>query len=649
MKLLVIGSGGRDYSFRCTSRRQGISKVIWIAMVLGFVSVGTALQAAAASAKPLCLVSGSNAIEFTADGGVVGWFHNAYSGPPGALASAGQLRYGSVVLDLTNPFATSTRRGVAAFRYRWSDVPGLEVELEHRLERRGGAVAWVRDMRIRSRNKLSADLTVSLPVCSERLPKQTWLPLVNGVGAALGTNRAAAYRFAGALPGEGAPLAIPMVSFIEPAGAKRVTIATDVYFSSLFYGNAVTWSYPARVGLANNSEERTIAVIRHIGSPDAAVTEFFDTILRDVHPGPAWLHNVAMVDYDYLSDGGQGWFRDLDALTTALPKTDRRKVFLCLHGWYDFLGRYCFDTKTGKLDREWTAFSNYEHVKNSASTMNIEGDQVLISFANCKPVKLTLAEIHRRLRYARSRGFRAGVYFADGMNAGEGLSDFSTNRVLQWGGWQGPDSKGKSYLQNPLCPEVRAFFLHYASALLAEFGPDLDALVWDETFHIPPGSLGSDAFPGYADRAMMRLTRDLTKEVEHYNRNHRRQIAFLTSDCLGAFGKQQKAPYALVAHGTYQDSWCKPEAWSYGVFANYRNVLWSCCWWPVTKWRWIEFGVREYQAPVAISNGWGDDKGFAELTDVQRVKVLALFNWRKQTATRLKWFSDLPVYTSSRN
>lgn len=644
MKLLVNGSSGREHALVREIRLAKKLRVEWIAVLLSLLVASAAPGAAAASAKPPRLVCGRDALKLATDGGVVDWTRNGQPTPPGALASAGKLRYGDVVLEMANPFAVSTQRGVVVFSYRWPTVTGLEVELEHRLERRGGAVAWVREVRIRSRDKTTADLTVSLPVRSEALPRETWLPLVNGVGGALGTNHAAAYRFAGALPTDGTRLAIPMVSFIEPAGAKRVTVAMDVYFSSLFSGNAVEWTYPARVGLENHFERRTIAVIRHDGSPDAALAYFFDMVLRDVRPGPAWLHDIAMVDYDYLSDSGQGWFRDIDALTTALPKADRRKVFLCLHGWYDFLGRYCFDARTKTLDREWTAFSNYEQVKNSGGLMNVEGDQVDVRFANCKPVKLNLAEVHRRLQYARSRGFRAGLYFADGVNAGDGLPDFSTNRVLQWGGWQGPDSRGKSYLQNPLHPDVRAFFLDYTTALLAEFGPDLDALVWDETFHVPPGSPGSDTFPGYADRAMMRLTRDITGLVEHYNRKHRRQIAFLTSDCLGVFGNDQKAPCALVAHGTYQDSWCKPVAWSHGVFSNYRNVLWSCCWWPVTKWPWIEFGVREYQAPVAISNGWGDDKGFAELTDAQKARVLALFNWRKQSPTELKWFGDLPAY-----
>jgi hypothetical protein len=237
-----------------------------------------------------------------------------------------------------------------------------------------------------------------------------------------------------------------------------------------------------------------------------------------------------------------------------------------------------------------------------------------------------------------------GMYFADGMNAGEGLADFDPSCVLRWGGWQGPDSKGRSYMQNPLHPKVRGFFLEYTKALLAEFGPDIDALNWDETFHIAPRQLGNEGAPGYADRAMMRLAREVTGLVEDYNRQHKRQIAFLTSDCLGAAGHEVGGPYALVAHGTYQDSWCQPKAWPYGIFSNYRNVLWSCCWWPVTKWNWIEYAVRQYQAPVSLSNGWGNDKGFAEMSTEQRARALALFNWRKNHPTKLKLFDQLPVF-----
>ncbi len=66
----------------------------------------------------------------------------------------------------------------------------------------------------------------------------------------------------------------------------------------------------------------------------------------------------------------------------------------------------------------------------------------------------------------------------------------------------------------------------------------------------------------------------------------------------------------------------------------------------MTKWPWVEFGVRNYQAPVSISNGWGNDVGFAEMTAAQRARALALFNWRKNKPTRLKWLNALAEYNA---
>ncbi len=210
-------------------------------------------------------------------------------------------------------------------------------------------------MQVRGEAKLASDMTVSLESGLPALPTDTWLPMINGVGAPLGTNQAAAYRFAGALPGPGALLALPMLSVpAQPSRSGerpgRIMLAADPYFSVLFSPTALEWTYPAQGGLEDGCERRTIVISRHAGSPEQSLDCFFRTVLADVPPGPKWLHDIALVDYDYMSDGGQGWFRDIDALAAALPKADRQKVFLCLHGWYDFLGRYCFDSKTGKLD-----------------------------------------------------------------------------------------------------------------------------------------------------------------------------------------------------------------------------------------------------------------------------------------------------------
>ena len=65
-----------------------------------------------------------------------------------------------------------------------------------------------------------------------------------------------------------------------------------------------------------------------------------------------------MVDYDYLSKNGRGWFADIDKLTELVKVEDRPKVLLVLHGWYDLIGRYTFEPKTHSFRKTWTAFPN---------------------------------------------------------------------------------------------------------------------------------------------------------------------------------------------------------------------------------------------------------------------------------------------------
>jgi hypothetical protein len=62
----------------------------------------------------------------------------------------------------------------------------------------------------------------------------------------------------------------------------------------------------------------------------------------------------------------------------------------------------------------------------------------------------------------------------------------------------------------------------------------------------------------------------------------------------------------------------------------------------MSKWPWVDFAAHNYQAPVSLSNGWGDDTGFSEMTPDEKARTLALFNWRKNQRTRLKWFEHLP-------
>ncbi len=555
--------------------------------------------------------------------------------PAGSLETAGNGGAGLVAIGgksfpLTDPIRSSPAENGIRFVFSVNNLP-LEVELTYRLRPGQGAVVFSREIALRSDSPLARDIMVKIALDPLALPDETWLPLKNGLGSKLGSAGAALYRFAGAAPAANISLAVPMVTFPAIPLSERCTVVADPYYSTLFTGNSVEWTYPKAVGLENKLERRSISAVFHQGDPDAAIRQFYDTALGDIPAGPDWLHDIAMVGYDYMSDGGKGWFRDIDDLEAAIAPADRPKVLLALHGWYDFVGRYCFSPETGQLDTEWTAFANYPNVKKD--------------FPLSVPVAMTLKNLHERIRYAKARGFRVALYFADGMSAGDGLAGiFQPDRVLYWGGWVGPDTKGKTYCQNPLHPAVQSFFLKYIRALLQEYGQEIDALVWDETFHVDTGSLGTAKVPGYADRAMMRLVRDLTSEAHAYNRESGRNVAFLASDCIGVFNWVNKPPYALVADGSYQDTHCDPVAWSYGIFPNYRNVLWSCNWAPVSHFDYTEFGVRNYQAAVAISDGWGDQVGFAKMSADMKKKVLDLFNWRKQTRTKLHWLSELPVF-----
>jgi hypothetical protein len=552
-----------------------------------------------------------------------------------AMAGTAEVRYGTLRRPLNQPASVNRATDMVSVEYKLPGEPEIHVNVTYRLQAERDVVVLVREVEVRASAKLKEDLAVALPNWPGPLPANTWLPLSNGMTGKLG-EKAAGYNFQGPLPADYTRLPCPFVTY-QDADGQRVTVASDPYFSTLFTTDHLEWTYPKSIGLEDAVEKRRLVTVIHGGTPEDALNAFFQYALPEIPPGPQWLHEIALVDYDYMSDAGQGWFKDIDALAAALPAGERSKVFLCLHGWYDWCGRYSFDAKTGKFDEQWTAFGNVERHKDVYGTFDVGGEKLDGSFAKCSPVAMTPQSLRGRLVYAKSRGFRVGLYFADGLNAGTELPGFHQRLVLKPGGWIGPDTTGKSYCMNPSTPEVRDFFLRYAEALLRQYGDVIDALVWDETDMIPGNSYGSAEVPGYASRAMMRLVRQIARQAE----THDPPVAFLISDCPGVRGTSN---YALMAHGTYQDTWCDPIAWRYGIFPNWRNTRWSCCWWPVHKWKWVEFGVRHYQAPVSISNGFGDNTGFSEMSPEMQKKVLDLFHWRAQFRAQMKVMESLPVY-----
>ena len=136
-----------------------------------------------------------------------------------------------------------------------------------------------------------------------------------------------------------------------------------------------------------------------------------------------------------------------------------------------------------------------------------------------------------------------------------------------------------------------------------------------------------------ADRAMMRLVADVTREVQRgWTRNP--DLALLTSDCVDAHGPSQElqVPYCLVAHGTYQDSWCDPKGWSPGLLPNHRNCLISCNWSPIKNRDWNRIAVEQYGLPQGVSNGYCDDRGPSEMPKEILDEIIARFLKRVEQA-----------------
>lgn len=482
-------------------------------------------------------------------------------------------------------------------------------------------------------------LELTIPLCSSRGGKpHIFVPRQDGVGMDIPfSNHLRASWPLTAKPfrdgDAGESLAIPMLSVSSKDNSDRVTFVADPYWSAGFHIGiehlAFSSGYVITSDLPFHELTRTFWTVIHSGEPAEAIKAWYATALAEVPEGPDWLHDIAWQHYDYLSHGGQGWFEDLDAVDKYVAREDRGKVIFALHGWYDVLGRYTYDAEKGKLDDTWTAFPNAAAVKDR--------------FPTSEMLPMTKAEMHRRIKYAKDRGVRVAIYFADGLTACEAAGRFSEDRLLSWGGWNGPDTVGKAYAQDPSNRDVYSWYLDYMKALLKEYGNEVDAFVWDETFMVRNGAVSSEKAETkqYIAPTFMRLVRDLTQMTTAYNS----RLAFLTSDCIGGTSDDKTRwldvpPYAIAAHGTYQDSHSRPSVWPYGIFPNYRNVLWSCNWSAVKNFEWTKFGVELYDTPVATSNGWLDDKGIARLTDEERQQVLDLFNARKTRQQHLKWLDS---------
>jgi hypothetical protein len=555
------------------------------------------------------------------------------------------------------PTAMHREGSAVTIKYQFSESPALAVEYRiELLDLIDGAVALRQKVGIDAASKLSENVMLQLPR-NIQLPfenRQVFLPLKNGVGrrkavAGLDNDDEYVFRFAGNYEGFGKPqpLGIPLVDEYADKTDLHLTFCTDPFFTSHFslpYGGKAGQFhcvYTGGIG-AEGREERSIYTCLHRGDADAAMKVFYKTSVADVKAGPEWLHEIAMVDYDYFSKNGQGWFADIDKLSQIVGKEDRHKVLLALI-CFDYIGRYTYNVSTHSLDRRWTVSPNARDPEVQAlGDVLVTGDPMRWdkkSLQAMRPVQASIDEVHHRIRYAKDRGFRVVLYYADGMAACDGIKEiYDPSKVLMWGGWRGPEIGGRTYQQNPLHPGVRDFYKEYMRALIAEYGKEVDGYVWDETFTVNTGAMGTEAYPGYADRAFMTLVKEVAALVADANP----EAALLASDDLGlAVLPAGAAPFCLVAHGTYQDSHCRPEAWPYGLFPNYRNTLWSCNWAPVTRFPFTEYAVETFDVPVAISNGpFGESIGVSDMTSQQLEKVVALFEKRKHRKMQITWIEE---------
>lgn len=402
----------------------------------------------------------------------------------------------------------------------------------------------------------------------------------------------------------GSRLSMPVVGFAFPsAGGKNIhlSVSSDPYAGTQFYGQSLEpgGKKTTRIRMVSNycgevvpllSEARTAVLAYSHSGTDGIIRSFYNTI-PEIAPAPSWVHEVALAYYDYNSEDGKGWYRDMDAMAAKCPPEHRSKIAVCLHGWYDNTGYYCYDHSTGTLKDEWMAFANPAPGYNSKH-----------------PIQMSKTEMHQRISYARNKGFRVILYFADGTNC-TGTPDFHKGEQFRYkdgsykGGWTGPCGGGPAL--DPASRSVQEWYLDYLEALLQEYGKEIDGLVFDETnyFLADDVSYRIPSAPAYADREMMKWMALLKQKVQQW-RTINPDLVFLEGSHYF---------YGLVADGSFTDFSGLPS------MINYRNSSWTCSWQNpgVRNWHTTDRTRKDIKYPygldMGLSNGWGSDTGPSEM------------------------------------
>lgn len=544
----------------------------------------------------------------------------AQIGPPVLSVSAGSSRQPVLMRCVSR----TAEHGKAVIE---SEADGDEISgtcrIEHRLRQEGEQGLLVCTTHIQFAQPVKKDITALLPISVQGLPAEAAvLPERTGTVRTYEPDREpeACFNLDRAGSRKGIELALPGIGVDFKTGSFAVS--ADPYTDTDFRVQPVTESgeQQTRIFLCSEypgstvpvfSAERTIALQFHQNGIDGHLRNFYHTI-PDIRPGPLWMHDIHLTFYDYIADRGTSLKPDLEALASRIPQEFRKHVLVCLHGYYDYLGRYSYSHGNGTFDRQWDAYDN-----------------------RGQHLPMTTEELHRRVRLIKSFGFRAALYFADALAYDDLNPEFSRDRIwrdadgepVRWYYWQNrPDKQNreKNYMLDPSNPEVRQWFTGYAAACVNEFGEEVDALVWDETNCVSHAQVCmTPDGPASAGRAMMRLVADVTKEIENgWCRNP--DLALLVSDNIYTKGAGH-IPFCLVAHGTWQDSHCNPDAWAPGMIPNYRNCLYSCNWRPVGNRSWNRIAAEKYGLPQGLSNGFGDDIGPSHMEEDLLNETVSLF------------------------
>jgi len=429
----------------------------------------------------------------------------------------------------------------------------------------------------------------------------------------------------------GRELAMPLVAWLSDSGKQALVVAGDPYGGSDFRLDGkptqLLQGFWWRAGRGGSRDEDRLQSISWGDATIPNTLAAWAGAVPDIAAAPPWVHSIALLYYDYFSDKGNGWFADIDALAEKIPADKRGHALLCVHGWFDQMGSWSYDPATQAMRKTWTAMP--------------AGDRVPMS----------VAEVHRRIDYARERGFRVALYAATALLCDDKAPTWNPDLALrdkagkmQSSYWKGPDTLGTNQRLDPTHPEVVAFYRAYQKALLTEFGPKLSALVYDETFYVTQGRFSwRDGKPAEADRAMMRLVGQLSRDAESMRKSCK-EIVVLTSDCVGFADHVAGGPippYSLASHGTWQDSHSNPAAWPMALLPNARNALWSCNWNPIKNKDWNRINHEKWRLPQSLSNGWGDKLGPAKMPKELLEQVITRFNERcTDQRDRIRWLEQ---------